>query len=102
MHVAISTFKTRYKNRLKTHQQHTPIKATTTPIEAIQKASGAFSVPASSLKQRRRVAALTMIHKAQISPMSHLSDLRAAWRKNQSSTRRVLHNTSLLKVLWSL
>lgn len=51
-----------------------------------------------SLEHRRRVAALTVLHKAQVGLVPHLTDLRATWRRSERSTRTVLSNASLLEV----
>ena len=51
-----------------------------------------------SLEHRRRVAALTVLHKAQVGQVAHLADLRATWRRPERSTRTVLSNASLLNV----
>ena len=51
-----------------------------------------------SLDHRRRVAALTVLHKAQIQQVIHLRDLETAWRRSERSIRTVLSNDSLLEV----
>ena len=51
-----------------------------------------------SLEHRRRVAAMTVLHKAQIQHVPHLADLRTTWRRSERSTRTVLGNDSLLEV----
>ncbi len=50
-----------------------------------------------TLEHRRRVAALTVLHKAQIQHVPHLADLRATWRRSERSTRKVLGNDLLLE-----
>ena len=56
------------------------------------------SVLKDTLEHRRRVAALTVLHKAQISHVPHLADLRATWRRSDRNTRTVLNNNLLLEV----
>ncbi len=50
------------------------------------------------LEHHRRVAALTVLHKAQVQHVPHLTDLRATWRRSELCTRTVLSNDSLLEV----
>ncbi|XP_063862157.1 uncharacterized protein LOC135101791 [Scylla paramamosain] len=50
------------------------------------------------LEHRRKVAALTALHKAQVQHVPHLADLRATWRRSERCTRTVLSNDSLLEV----
>ena len=50
-----------------------------------------------TLDHRRRVAALTVLHKAQIQNVPHLADLRATWRRSERNTRTVLSNNLLLE-----
>ena len=54
-----------------------------------------------NLEYQRKVAALTVLHKAQIQQVTHLRDLGTAWRRFERSTRTVLINDSLLEVLRS-
>lgn len=51
-----------------------------------------------TLEHRRRVAALTVLHKAQIQQVPHLADLRATWRRSERCTRTVQSNDLLLEV----
>ncbi|XP_045121812.1 uncharacterized protein LOC123510597 [Portunus trituberculatus] len=50
-----------------------------------------------TLDHRRKVAALTVLHKAQIQNVPHLADLRATWRRSERNTRTVLSNDLLLE-----
>ncbi|XP_045101390.1 uncharacterized protein LOC123498345 [Portunus trituberculatus] len=50
------------------------------------------------LEHRRRVAALTVLHKAQVQRVPHLTDLRATWRRHEVGTRTVSANDLLLEV----
>ncbi|XP_045118181.1 uncharacterized protein LOC123508485 [Portunus trituberculatus] len=51
-----------------------------------------------SLEHRRRVAALTVLHKAQVQRVPHLTDLGATWRRHEVGTRTVSANDLLLEV----
>ena len=59
---------------------------------------GAVTTVWDTLGHRRKVAALTVLHKAQVQQVPHLTDLRATWRRAERSTRTVLNNSSLLEV----
>ena len=49
-----------------------------------------------SLEHRRKVAALTVLYKAQVAHVPHLMDLRATWRRSERSTRTVLSGNDFL------
>ncbi|MPC92470.1 hypothetical protein E2C01_087561 [Portunus trituberculatus] len=48
-----------------------------------------------SLEHSRRVAALTVLHKAQLQRIPHLTDLGATWRRHEVGTRTMLANDFL-------
>lgn len=51
-----------------------------------------------TLEHRRKVASLTVMHKAQVQHVSHLSGLRLPWRQSQRSTRSVLTSDCQVEV----
>ena len=51
-----------------------------------------------TLEHRRRVAAITVLHKAQIQHVPHLEGLRMPWRQSQRSTRSVLASDCQVEV----
>ena len=51
-----------------------------------------------NLEHRRRVAALTALHKVQVQQVPHLTGLSISRRRSERSTRTVLSNDSLLEV----
>ncbi|XP_045128968.1 ras guanine nucleotide exchange factor B-like [Portunus trituberculatus] len=51
-----------------------------------------------SLEHRRRVAALTVLHKAQVQRVPHLTNLGTTWRRHEVGTRTVSANDLLLEV----
>ena len=63
-----------------------------------QQQQGDDPVLRDTLEHRRRVAALTVLHKAQIHQVPHLADLRATWRRSERCTRTVQGNELLLEV----
>ena len=67
------------------------------PWQQQQQRQAAAAKPAvrDSLEHRQRVAALTVLHKAQIQQMR---DLETAWRRSERNMRTVLSNDSLLEV----
>ncbi|KAG0710212.1 cAMP-dependent protein kinase catalytic subunit alpha [Chionoecetes opilio] len=50
-----------------------------------------------SLGHRRRVGALTVLHKAQVQHSSHLAGLRVPWRRSERATRTVVSGDLLLE-----
>ncbi|MPC95521.1 hypothetical protein E2C01_090737 [Portunus trituberculatus] len=48
-----------------------------------------------SLEHRRRVGALTVLHKVQVQQIPHLTALRIPWRKSERTTRAVVSDTLL-------
>lgn len=51
-----------------------------------------------TLEHRRKVASLTVLHKAQLQKVRHLEGLRLPWRQSQRSTRTVLSSDCLVEV----
>ena len=51
-----------------------------------------------SLAHRRRVGALTVLHKAQVQHTPHLAALRVPWRRSERTTRAVVSSDLLLEV----
>ena len=79
-------------------QQQQPRRQRTGRQEEGHHAPETESVLGDSLEHRRRVAALTVLHKAQLQHVPHLAGLRATWRRSERSTRTVLSNDFLLEV----
>ena len=51
-----------------------------------------------SLAHRRRVGAITVMHKAQVQHTPHLAALRVPWRSSQRTTRAVVSSDLLLEI----
>ena len=51
-----------------------------------------------SLEHRRRVGALTVLHKAQVQHIPHLAALRVQWRSSRHTTRTVVSTDLLLEI----
>lgn len=51
-----------------------------------------------TLEHRRKVASLTVLHKAQLQQVRHLEGMRLPWRQSQRSTRTVLSSDCLVEV----
>ena len=59
---------------------------------------GVDQCPIDTLEHRRRVGALTVLHKAQVQRVSHLVELRVPWRRVERNTRTVLSSNLLLEI----
>lgn len=51
-----------------------------------------------TLEHRRRVASVTVMHKAQVQHVPHLDRLRLPWRQSQRSTRTALSSDCLVEI----
>ena len=105
---------TLYKAQVRPHLEYAPLTTVSCPrshlllMDKVQRRAtrlitstcqrGETSGTLDSLDHRRNVAALTVLHKAQVQHVPHLESLRLPWRQSSRSTRSVLSSDCQLEI----